>query len=235
MKKVILSGLLLVAVVAACIFFYKGSRDAISAATVFPKNEAPAPSTPVEEDVRIGLGYESLDILLEDLNNKKIGENSITNNPIIIFYEDKNEIQLCQDIEIDDTYILNEIELNLNSYTLTFTSNGFIELTNCIMHGGIINIIGQYTEEHIFNIYEECTIDNCAFVIGGEANVLYVIYTYENSYLHVINCIFEMVTKDIEVLRVIGINGHFSISSGVFWIEQGHKNWESVYIFPKSF
>lgn len=143
-----------------------------------------------------------------------------------------NEIKLYGDLEVDDTYILKDQVLNLNSHTVTVTSNGFIELNNSTIYGGIIRIVGQYTEEHIVNVYGNSKIDNCLFVVSGEANVLYIIYTDEQSTLWLTNCIFNALQCEVDTLRVVGANGEIITTNCSFNFEKPNEeyDWVSFYV-----
>ena len=143
-----------------------------------------------------------------------------------------NEVKLYGDLEVDDTYILKDQVLNLNSHTLTITSNGFIELDNSTIYGGIIHIVGQYTEEHIVNVYGNSKIDNCLFVVSGEANVLYIVYTDEQSTLWLTNCIFNALQCEVDTLRAVGANGKIITTNCSFNFEKPNEeyDWVSFYM-----
>ena len=143
-----------------------------------------------------------------------------------------NEIKLYGDLEVDDTYTLKDQVLNLNSHTVTVTSNGFIELNNSTIYGGIIRIVGQYTEEHIVNVYGNSKIDNCVFIVSGEANVLYVIYTDEQSTLWLTNCIFNAFQCEVDTLRAVGANGEIITTNCSFNFEKPNEeyDWISFYV-----
>ena len=233
MKKVILYGLLLVVVVAACIFFYHGrGADATTSATNFPKNEASAPSMPEHEPEpeRVGILYASLDDLLFDIDQNQLGINQDNNNPVVAFFEDTNEILLLQDIEIDDTYIISGLTFNLNKNTIKVTSNGYIELQGAKLINGNIRVLGFYTEEHIINVYDESKIQDCSFYVNSEANVLYIVYITSEAHLIIKDCVFDIEKCDIDKLRIIGVEGHITISNCIFCKEEGHKGWDSIYM-----
>ena len=143
-----------------------------------------------------------------------------------------NEIKLYEDLEIDDTYVLTDQVLNLNSHTLTVTSNGFIELNNSTIYEGVIHIVGQYTEEHIVNVYGNSKIDNCLFVVSGEANVLYIVYTDEQSTLWLTNCIFNAFQCEVDTLRAVGANGEIITTNCSFNFEKPNEeyDWVSFYV-----
>lgn len=143
-----------------------------------------------------------------------------------------NEIKLYGDLEVDDTYILTDQIVNLNSRTLTVTSNGFIELNNSTIYGGIIRIVGQYTEEHIVNVYGNSKIDNCLFIVSGEANVLYIVYTDEQSTLWLTNCTFNALQCEVDTLRAVGANGKIITTNCSFNFEKPNEayDWVSFYV-----
>ena len=228
MKKaiIVLVGMAVICIAAIGIMYLPEKIvDANSSSTIVQiENTCPAQPEPVnivpnntsnEVPILTYIQYDSLSNLLHDLLNGEIGKNSSISGPLI-YHIDKNEIELLDNLEIDDTYTFKDVTLNLNNHSLIFGNNGFIQLDNTIITDGNFSIIGEYTEEHIVQSITNSVINNCNVEITAQANVLYAFYCDEDASLIVNNCNFVAKNSPIYSLYVVGSKGNLTVSGCVF-------------------
>ena len=167
MKKaiIVLVGMAVICIAAIGIMYLPEKIvDANSSSTIVQiENTCPAQPEPVnivpnntsnEVPILTYIQYDSLSNLLHDLLNGEIGKNSSISGPLI-YHIDKNEIELLDNLEIDDTYTFKDVTLNLNNHSLIFGNNGFIQLDNTIITPMVILVLlASIPKSILFNLLQ---------------------------------------------------------------------------------